>query len=336
MNNDNTILNALTREGVLINVSCRFWRAAKKLMPGDIGLDPDDVTDRLISLGHKKLLPREALSPFALIESRAHALIDANTFPFLNGLGHFLPNKKLAEVTRRLNELETEFNAAQEAFSRQYGQLRTQALAEWREAARKLSTSPERVVATIQAAFPSPDRLDRHFGFSVNLFQIKLPEKLERELVTTADLEAVAQARRKAAEDASAQIKTGVQSFVKDCVASLREQTATLCDEMLGSMRDGKLGVHQKTLNRLVEFIDQFKSLNFAGDRDLEARLEEVRKQFLTRTAEEYRDDDKAKQRLTDGIQRLANEARNMAKADSQEIVSRFGQMGVRKFILAA
>jgi hypothetical protein len=105
---------------------------------------------------------------------------------------------------------------------------------------------------------------------------------------------------------------------------------------MLASFRDGKLGVHQKTLNRLVEFIDQFKSLNFAGDRDLEAKLDEVRRQFLTRTAEEYRDDGKAKQRLTDGIQRLANEARNMAKADSQEIVSRFGQMGVRKFTLAA
>ena len=336
MNETDSLLSALTREGVLINVSCRFWRAAKKLQPGDIGLDPDDVTDRLISLGHKKLLPREALARFALIESRAHALVDASTFPFLNGLGHFLPNKKLAEVTRRLKALETEFNEAQFAFAQEYGKLRAQALVDWREAARKLSSNPERVVASIQAAFPSADRLDKHFGFSVNLFQIKLPQKLEAELVTTADLEAVAEARRKAAQDASTQIRTGVQSFVKDCVASLREQTAGLCEEMLASFRDGKLGVHQKTLNRLVEFIDQFKSLNFAGDRDLEAKLEEVRKQFLTRTAEEYRDDGKAKQRLTDGIQRLANEARNMAKADSQEIVSRFGQMGVRKFTLAA
>jgi hypothetical protein len=336
MNETDTLLNALTREGVLINVSCRFWRAAKKLQPGDIGLDPDDVTDRLISLGHKKLLPREALARFALIESRAHALVDASTFPFLNGLGHFLPNKKLAEVTRRLKDLESEFNDAQEAFAQEYGKLRAQALVDWREAARKLSSNPERVVASIQAAFPSPDRLDRHFGFSVNLFQIKLPQKLEAELVTTADLEAVAEARRKAAQDASTQIRTGVQSFVKDCVASLREQTATLCDEMLASFREGKIGVHGKTLGRLRNFIEGFQAMNFAGDRDLEARLEEVRKQFLTRTAEEYRDDSKAKQRLTDGIQRLANEARNMAKADSQEIVARFGQMGVRKFTMAA
>ena len=105
---------------------------------------------------------------------------------------------------------------------------------------------------------------------------------------------------------------------------------------MLASFRDGKTGVHQRTLNRLVDFIDQFKSLNFAGDQDLEARLEEVRKQFLTRTAEEYRDDGKARTRLTQGIKNLADSARELARADAQEIVERFGQMGVRRFHLAA
>ena len=105
---------------------------------------------------------------------------------------------------------------------------------------------------------------------------------------------------------------------------------------MLESMKGGKSGVHQKTLNRLVTFMDQFKALNFAGDQQLEERLEEVRKQFLTRTAEEYRDDDKSRARLTQGISNLANAARDLAHADANEIVERFGQMGVRRFHLAA
>ena len=79
----------------------------------DIGLQPDDVSDRLISLGHKRLLPREATAALSLVESRAHALIEANTFPFLNGLAHFLPNTKLQEVTDKLKELEGEFWAGQ-------------------------------------------------------------------------------------------------------------------------------------------------------------------------------------------------------------------------------
>jgi hypothetical protein len=334
--NGNNLLDALTREGVLISVSCRFWRAAKKLQAQDLGLDPDDVAERLISLGHKRLLPKDALASFALIESRAHALVEASTFPFLNNVARFLPNAKLAEVTKRLAELEGEFATAQRDFTAKYGKLRAEAIGEWHEAASRLVRDPERVVATIQAAFPPADRLDRHFGFSVSLFQVRAPEALDAELITAADQQAIIQARAQAAADAKAKMAEGVEAFVQDAVASLREQTATLCDEMLASMRDGKTGVHQRTLNRLVDFIDRFRQLNFAQDGELEERLESVRKQFLTKTAEEYRDSASARRKLDAGIRGLADEARRLARSDATEIVERFGQMGVRKFTLAA
>ena len=102
----NNLLEVLTREGVLINVSVRYWRGCKKLRPEDLGLKADAVSDRLISLGHKRLLPKEATADLALIEGRAHALIDTNTFPFLNGLGHFLPNARLADITEKLRTLD--------------------------------------------------------------------------------------------------------------------------------------------------------------------------------------------------------------------------------------
>jgi hypothetical protein len=55
-------------------------------------------------------------------------------------------------------------------------------------------------------------------------------------------------------------------------------------------MRSGKTdGVHQKTLNRLVKFIDDFKQLNFAGDKEMEQQLDRVRSELLTRSAEDYR-----------------------------------------------
>ena len=110
--NENQILDALTREGVLINVSVRYWRATKKLNAEDLGLDPDKVTQRLISLGHKKLLPKDALSSFALVESRTHALVEASTFPFLKGLSRFLPNAKLQVVMDRINQLAARFTEA--------------------------------------------------------------------------------------------------------------------------------------------------------------------------------------------------------------------------------
>jgi hypothetical protein len=335
MNDNQHLLDALTREGVLISVSVRFWRAAKKLQAADLGLDPDDVAERLISLGHKRLLPRDALAAFALIESRAHALVEASSFPFMNGIARYLPNARLSDVTHRLAQLEAEFNGARTDFAAEYARLRTAAIREWHEAAGRLVRDPERVVATINAAFPTADRLDRYFSFNVSLFQVRAPEALETELITASDQQAILEARRQASVDAKAKIAEGVETFVQDAVASLREQTATLCDEMLASMREGKTGVHQKTLNRLVDFIDRFKALNFAGDRDLEARLEEVRKQFLTRTAETYRDSDSARRKLDAGIRGLAEEARRLARSDAGEIVERFGQMGVRRFSLS-
>ena len=334
--NENQLMDVLTREGVLINVSVRYWRAAKKLKPEDLGLDPDDVTERLISLGHKKLLPREALATFALIEGRAHALVEAGTFPFLNGIARFLPNSKLAEVTHKLEALEQEFTAAKGEFCERYGRLRSDALREWHAAAGKLSHDPDQVVAGIEAAFPDTRRLERYFHFSASLFQIRAPESLQTELVEAGDRQAIAEARRQAAEEAARKLRAGTEQFVADSVALLRSETAQLCDDMLASMQDGKTGVHQKTLNRLVKFIDQFKQLNFAGDSEMEQRLEQARRELLGRSAEEYRDDARAARGLQNGLARLRDNARELARQDTREIVERFGRMGARKFTLAA
>src|SRR6266571_2721444 len=154
MQSNNDLLQILTREGVLVSVSIRYWRGCKKLCAEDIGLDSRKVSDRLISLGHKRLLPKEATAQLALIEGRAHALLEGNTFPFLNGLAHFVPNTKLADVSGKLKDLEQEFWLAKNSFIKQYGELRKSAAKEWQMMAKKLVSDPERLVASIEAAFP--------------------------------------------------------------------------------------------------------------------------------------------------------------------------------------
>jgi hypothetical protein len=333
---DNPLLDVLTREGVLLNVSVRFWRGCKKLKAEDIGLDPDNVSDRLISLGHKRLLPKEATAALGLVEGRAHALVEANSFPFLNGLAHFLPNTRLEEVTGKLKGLEEEFWKAKDAFIQCYARLRESAATEWRDMAKKLTQDPERVVANIEAAFPSPQRMDRFFGFETQLFQIAVPERLGLDMVAMADHQKLMQVRQQAARAAAHQIHAGVERFVADCVAALREQTAQLCEEMLGSIRESETGVHQKTLNRLVKFIEQFKQMNFVNDAEMEQRLEQVRAELLTRSAEEYRDSASARARLVNGLSRLRDHASQLARSNATELVERFGEMGRRKFNLAA
>jgi hypothetical protein len=333
----NPLLQSLTREGVLINVSVRYWRAHKKLRAEDLGLEPDKVSDRLISLGHKRLLPKEATAALAIAESRAHALVEANTFPFLNGLAHFVPNAKLGEVTGKLKALETEFWQAKNRFVSEYRKLRDAALVEWRTMADKLSDNPARVVAAIEAAFPPTPTLERKFGFDTQLFQIAVPERLGLDVLSLGDQENLITARQQAAREAAAKIRAQTESFLAECVTSLREQTAQLCGDMLHSIATGENGVHQKTLNRLIRFIDQFKQMNFVGDTQMEQQLETVRRELLSRTAEEYRQGGaSAVATLESGLSRLADTARQLARQDATELVQRFGGLGRRKFQLAA
>jgi hypothetical protein len=332
----NDLLKVLTREGVLLSVSVRYWRGCKKLRAEDLGLNPRNVSDRLISLGHKRLLPKEATASLALVEGRAHSLVEGNTFPFLNGLAHFVPNTKLGDVTGKLKELEREFWAAKEGFLEKYATLRESAAKEWQAMADKLVSDPDRLVATVEASFPTVGQMDRFFGFDIQLFQIAAPERLGLDTLALGDQEQLIQARQQAAQEAAQKIHADAEAFVADCVATLREQTAALCQEMLESINTCEAGVHQKTLNRLVKFIEQFKSMNFVNDEEMNQQLETVRKELLTKTAEEYRDSTKARNQLVAGLSQLRDAAKRMATQDATELVQRFGEMGRRKFHLAA
>lgn len=334
--NETSLLSALTREGILIKVSVSYWRGCKKLRPEDIGLKQADVSDRLISLGHKRLLPKESLSALALIEGRAHALVEQNTFPFLNGLGHFLPNARLESVMEKIKALEQEFWRAKDQFLSQYGDLRESASHEWRKMAQNLVPDPERLVAAIESSFPFPQKMSKYYGFDIQVFQISLPENIGMDLITLDDQMEVVAARQRAAQEAGIKIRKNVEEFAADCVASLREQTSQLCQDMLASINNSETGVHQKTLNRLVRFIDQFKQMNFMNDNEMEQQLDQVRRELLSKTADEYRDSKTARARLVTGLQSLSATAQELSKQDATELVQRFGQVGRRKFHLAA
>lgn len=331
------LLDVLCREGVLIHLSVRYWRAQIKLRPQDLGLDDDKISHRLISLGHKKLLPKEAFAPFSLLEGRAHALVEAATFPFLGGIARFLPNAQVANVREKLESMQQEFLTEKARFIGEYEHWQRASADEWRSFARQMGAEPDRLLTTIQAAFPSSDKVSGSFGFETRLFQVALPQSLRQEVTSFRDQEAVVAARENVAREAAQNLRRDTESFVADCVATLREQTAELCGEMLASMNSGKTdGVHQRTLNRLINFIDEFKGLNFAGDTELEEQLETARRDLLSRTAEEYRDSAYARRQLVTGLGALKEKAREMAWADTREVVERFGEMGKRKFHFAA
>ncbi len=335
MNPNNTpnqdLLDGICRRGVLVATSVRYWRGCKRLNPEDLGLDPAHVSDRLIQLGHKRLIPRDALAAFALIESRTHAAVECSSFPFLGGIGRFVPNARLSGLKDQLDKLQGEFREALLDFIAGYAPLREAAMIEWREAALNLNGSAERLIATIEQSFPPAGDIAKRFAFETRLFQIAAPDSIRLEVVEGVEQLEVAEDRRRIAEDASRRLNAGIDGFIRDSVASMREETARLAADVLDTINGSENGVHQRTLNRLTTFIDSFRTLNFAGDQQLEQTLERFRRELLQRSAEDYRNDTGAMASLTDGLTRLRQTAVQLAASDAREVVSRFGQMGTRK-----
>jgi hypothetical protein len=326
-----TLLEGICRRGVLVATSVRYWRGCKRLNPEDLGLDPAHVSDRLIQLGHKRLIPRDALSAFALIESRTNAAVESASFPFLGGIGRFVPNPRLGDLTDKLDQLRDEFREATLDFVAGYSPLRDAAMEEWREAARHLNGSAERLIATIEQSFPPAGEIAKRFAFETRLFQIAAPDHIRLEVADGMERLEVADDRRRIAEEASRRLQSDLDGFIRESVASMREETARLAGEVLATIDGSENGVHQRTLNRLTTFIDSFRSLNFAGDQQLEQTLERFRRDLLTRSAEDYRNDSAAMGSLTEGLARLRENAVQLARSDARELVSRFGQMGSRR-----
>ena len=62
--------------------------------------------------------------------------------------------------------------------------------------------------------------------------------------------------------------------------------------------------------------------------------MENVKKELLTKTAEEYRDSAVARARLKQGLSQLANQAKQLARSDATELVQRFGELGCHDVVL--
>ena len=325
------LLDAICRRGVLVATSVRYWRGCKKLAAEDLGLNPANVSDRLIQLGHKRLIPREALSRFALIESRAHALVEAASFPFLGGIARFVPNPRLADVVEKLARLREEFREETLAFVADYTPLRDRALAEWRDASWQLGGS-DRLLHTIEQSFPPAGAISKRFTFDTRLFQVAAPDSIRLEVVEGIEQMEVAEDRRRIADEASRRLQADLDGFIRESVTTLREETARLATDVIATIEGAESGVHQRTLNRLSSFIDNFRSLNFAGDQQLEVTLEKFRRDLLGRSAEDYRNNTGAMRDLTAGLDRLRESAVQLARGDAGDVLSHFGQMGTRRF----
>ena len=332
-----SLLGTVCAKGVLCAVSVSYWRGRKQLDPADLGLNPAEVNKNLIQLGHKHLMPRESLQDLSLSEGRARAILDHYSLPFMGGLARYVPYNNLDILLKELEEQKNAFNDAKTKFLESYDTLREAALVEWRATADSLGEKGRGLMPRVIAAYPAMCQAFRdRFSFRVRMFQINAMDAGSDTTLLTDDnldmLTGAMERRRAIAREAERELQSDLQGFVRESITLLREETSKLVGEVITSIDEGKSGVHQKTLNRLTSFIERFKSLNFAGDKQLETTLAQFQADLLSRSAEDYRNNPRSRDELRAGLGRLREQAMDMVRQDVSTVLSGFGKMGVRNF----
>lgn len=338
----NTI-ELLQRQGIMIEIGISFPRLNRKLTPEDLGLEESAIPQNLIVLGRKKLLgsqdvdtpERKGISyKLRLCESKRGALIRQFTRPFLGGVGNFCTNAAFPTLHQRIVGpvqdaddvcLRDLFEQGKQEFIDRYPEAREAAIEEWREFLARQNINGG-ILEKIIVALPSLHRLK--FNFQYVPWEIKAPSSLEDGVV--ADPEVVA-ARKRAVQLAVEEVESGARQFATDSVALLRAEFAHTVKSVQDAISTSKVGVHQKTLNRIKDAYDRIIMLDIHNDEELRQLAEAAKNELLSKSAEEYRDSEYFKGQLMDGLAQLREATVALAQQDTTAVVDRWFQAGTRK-----
>jgi hypothetical protein len=305
---------SIFHDGVLVDVHVRYWSGAKLLTAEDLGLTEEEVSEAF-KLGKKDLIPNEVMKQFRTLESKARYAVDSNSFEFPIGHANFLPKKAAEKVFAELETCRAEYNRLTEDLIANYPKYKEQMRPVYQEAAEKafLNQAPTGVqefslesretekeqfiqnyIARIESHYPAPESFRSRFELAWDVYTISLDAEkttssnllnriandANRTLADLTTQATVAAQRKLEIEDYKAQTHERIGGFVDDVVKVLREQTVNLCNSVASNIQNGQI-VTGRTYNRLSDFIEKFRDMNFVGDSVVEEQLNTLKKEFL-------------------------------------------------------
>jgi hypothetical protein len=325
-------LQNLFHDGMLVDLTVRYWSAQRKLNEEDIGLD--EVSDAF-SLGKKLLIPYEIMHEFKLIESRARTLIDNSSYRFPIGNARFIPKRKFIKVVNELKELQTKYKELVNDLITNYQQYREHMRPIYLKAAQNafetknskvnsfgIDYDPEKAkasfvelfMARIEACYPLVGSLEAKFGIDLAVFEVALPKLQEGEAEDIAqDLEL----KQELANEYRRQMQSKITSFVDDAVSVLRQEAIQLCKHVSNNITEGKI-IKSTTISSLTSFIEKFQDMNFVGDKTIEASLNSLRKEILdVNPASEFSSNEELKAELGRRLNLIVEQATNTTDISS-------------------
>lgn len=259
----------LWTDGVLVAIEVRRWGGAVTLKAEDL-----DITEqpKIIELGRKFLMPKEALREIMAVEQKARVFLKNNSVPFIISAAHFVPLHKFERVIENLKVFKTEFYTAVE----------------------KLIADFETHKATIQRTYPKIfEKLEKHYpadlnairelhGFDFITLTAEFPENLDqginaaRKAIVDSDLaEKYAQAQKLNYAQMQSDFQSKLDTFFSDSLKLVRGKAVDAMEQIATKLKKGEI-ITRMSLRSVKHAIEAVKDMNFMGDDEMLSKLAEV------------------------------------------------------------
>ena len=261
-------LQKLFVKGQLVQVHVSKWGMCASLEQSDLKINKE--LPELFRLGKKWLIPDGIRNKITRIEGQARTYLKRNSFKFPVADAHFVPFKTLIPVINELTKFREEFTTQVNEFLNNYGQYQKEVLD---------SNTDYRDV--LEGCYPPVESIRSKFAFSIERFEISLPEKLKdvslEKIAAEVTLTDAEKTRITSQLEYDRKLATErMNSFVGECVQALRTKVIEASNHVAEKIARGDL-ISRTNINTLDDVTQNFLALNFFNDKDVEAQINNLR-----------------------------------------------------------
>jgi hypothetical protein len=287
-------LQHIFEKGVLVDLSIGFWTAMNRNTARDLGIrDEDRLPENIAGLGMKRLIEKEFADGWKAVAAHARYKLRTASFLFPVGQASFVPIKALPRLEEELFGLKEQFDKAARALGSDWDEIKAAMLKKYP----KLN----------EAQYPAKSEVMSQFYFDWSVYNVTLPRKAQlaqfNKKKAKHDEEVLARYR--------GELEERMTSFLAESVTTLRVKTIDLCVTIGQSINAGRI-VTDRSLTTLRNFIDRFAELNFVGDKEVEKRLDKLKREVL---GERTREDFEESPELQGALATALDEVRKAAEA---------------------
>jgi hypothetical protein len=270
-----------------------------------------------------------------LVKSRLQSTLERFSFPFLKRAIRLVPINRFLVCDTALSDLIAEGEEAAAEFARHdYAPALESAIAYYRDRADQIGMTPDEIEEHIRTKVPSPEPalidgdlkypVAKRFKFGKVAFECNPPGA-----VSKLDAELARSKQEEFGRDLERQAATVIEDIMQSVLAACSEQFTHL----LENAEAGKW--NQKSFNSIAKFIaDARESLAVFNYSELTDSLQQFETECLSHTAKEAKTSEDLQQQLKDGLKGQIAHFQELADADKQAVIDRFGAQGKRRLQL--